>query len=236
MSMAICPKGQYCPGDAQRYDCPAGSYADIEGTTEEDCSGLCERGYYCEAGSTDAKQFACGGPDKYCPRGSTAPNTVTSGYYGAFSGTDAFAQRLWDSRNTTCSVELLCEPGYYCKTGIKYPCPPGTFGWRYGSTTEECGGKCAAGYYCPSYLDAQPDAPAHTIWPRAPHTIATPYPCGGVSFLCPKGSWYPVLVGGGNFTIGGDRLNQTRTGKFGRVIVGGYYSILVVSCFMCSGA
>jgi len=71
---------------------------------------------------------------------------------------------------------------------------------------------------------------------RAPHTIATPYPCGGVSFLCPKGSWYPVLVGGGNFTIGGDRLNQTRTGKFGRVIEGGYYSILVVSCFMCSGA
>lgn len=80
-------------------------------------------------------------------------------------------------------------------------------------TTETCGGKCAAGFYCPSYLTKQPDAPEHTQWPGAPHVTATPFPCGGVSFLCPKGSFYPVLVGGGNYTVGGDKTNTTRTGQ-----------------------
>jgi len=56
-----------------------GSYTDVQGTTEAACMGLCERGYYCEAGSTSARQFACGGPDRFCPRGSAAPSAVTAG-------------------------------------------------------------------------------------------------------------------------------------------------------------
>lgn len=51
------------------------------------------------------------------------------------------------------------------------------------------------------------------MWPAAPHTTATPYECGGVSYLCPRGSFYPVLVGGGNYTVGGNTLNTTRTGQ-----------------------
>ena len=50
------------------------------------------------------------------------------GFYSDFSGDDAAAQRLWDQDNSTCSIELLCEPGYYCVEGVKYPCPPGTLG------------------------------------------------------------------------------------------------------------
>jgi len=212
-TMKICPKGNYCPGDGKRYDCPAGRYADEEGTTSSTCKDNCQRGYYCEPGSPSARQYPCGSSNAYCPRGSAVPTSVTAGFYGAFSGADAFAQALWDNKNTTCSVELLCEPGYYCIAGMKFPCPPGTFGWRYGSTDENCGGKCAAGYYCPSYLTAQPDAPSHTQWPRKPHVTATPLRCGGVSFLCPRGSFYPVLVGGGNYTIGGDSTNTTRSGQ-----------------------
>ena len=209
----ICPTGHYCPGDGRRYKCPAGRYADSEGTVSDDCLGPCDRGYYCTLGSDSAKQNECGSANVYCRRGSPRPISVTEGYYGGYSGSDAFAQALWDARNTTRSVELLCEPGYYCQNGLKYPCPPGTFGWRYGMTTETCGGKCAAGFYCPSYLTKQPDAPEHTQWPGAPHVTATPFPCGGVSFLCPKGSFYPVLVGGGNYTVGGDKTNTTRTGQ-----------------------
>lgn len=36
-----------------------------------------------------------------------------------------------------------------------------------------CGGLCAAGYYCPSFLEPQPDAAPYTVWPLAPHTTAT---------------------------------------------------------------
>jgi hypothetical protein len=209
----LCPKGYYCPGDGRRYQCPAGRYADVEGIISNQCVDVCDRGHYCTSGSPSPKQIECGSADVYCPRGSSNPQKVTIGYYGGFSGPDAFAQALWDTKNSTCSVEFLCEPGYFCKQGVKYPCPPGTFGWRYGMTSESCGGKCAAGYYCPSYLNPQPDAPSHTQWPRAPHTDATPLKCGGVSFLCPRGSFYPVLVGGGNYTVGGDLTNTTRTGQ-----------------------
>ena len=40
--------------------------------------------------------------------------------------------------------------------------------------TSECGGLCAAGYYCPSYLRPEmfPLAPSHTVWPGKPHTSA----------------------------------------------------------------
>jgi len=114
----------------------------------------------------------------------------------------------------TASAELPCEPGYYCIKGIKYPCPPGTFGWQYGDATPSCGGLCAAGYYCPSYLPPQEGAPSHTVWPGKPHTSAAELKCGGVTFFCPRGSIVPLKVGAGNYTVGGtDRMNNTRTGQ-----------------------
>jgi hypothetical protein len=212
-SMSICPFGYYCPGDGRRYLCQNGYYGGQLGLYTSTCSGPCDEGYFCIEGSDNAKQYKCGNSTVYCPHGSSYPMVVTEGFYSDFSGDDAGAKRLWDSLNETCSVEILCEPGYFCQNGKKYPCPPGTFGWKYGVTSNECGGKCAAGYYCPSYLEHQLDAPGHTIWPGAPHTTATPYECGGVSFLCPKGSFYPVLVGGGNYTVGGGTNNMTRTGQ-----------------------
>ncbi len=110
------------------------------------------------------------------------------GYYCSHTGVSAGADAFWDPDNTTCTVELPCEPGYFCTGGIKQPCPPGneqrnlrrmilltlsllgTFGWRYGLQTAKCDGLCAAGYYCPSYLSVQPGAPPITVWPQKPHT------------------------------------------------------------------
>lgn len=37
-------------------------------------------------------------------------------------------------------------------------------------TDHFCGGQCAPGYYCPSYILPQPDAPPYTFWPGKPHT------------------------------------------------------------------
>ncbi len=127
-------------------------------------------GHYCLEGSPNKQQFVCGNSSVFCPRGSFEPTFAHEGFYSAHSGHDAGEQWYWDKNNVTCSVELPCEPGYYCTKGIKYPCPPGTFGWRYGMTDHFCGGQCAPGYYCPSYILPQPDAPPYTFWPGKPHT------------------------------------------------------------------
>jgi hypothetical protein len=118
---------------------------------------------------------------------------------------------LFDKGNNTYSVEIPCEPGYYCSAGIKYPCPPGRFGWKYGMQTAECGGKCPPGFYCPSYLNVQPEAPEHTVWPHKPHVSSSELECGENSFYCPEGSFYPIKVRGGYYTEGGDSDKGTRT-------------------------
>jgi hypothetical protein len=211
---AICPVGFYCPGDGRRYLCPAGTYADVEGETSPQCRGFCDRGYFCIGGSPSRQQFKCGSANVYCPIGSAQPVPVHEGFYSIFTGPDAGAQQLWDQQNSTASAELPCEPGYYCVSGVKYPCPPGTFGWQYGDTSPQCGGLCSAGYYCPSYLTPQVGAPDHTVWPGRPHTRAAELECGGVTFYCPRGAIFPLQVGTGNYTVGGtDQLNNTRTGQ-----------------------
>ena len=90
---------------------------------------------------------------------------------------------------------------------------PGRFGWRYGLTTSECSGKCAPGYYCPSFLQPQPEAPDHTVWPGVPQISAYAYKCGGVGWYCNAGSAYPLKVQGGYYTFGGDSDNSTRRGQ-----------------------
>ena len=212
-----CPPGMYCPGDGKRYYCPSGRYGDSYNMSDPLCTGPCFPGYYCNEGSTSPRQFECGGPSYYCTTGSTKPRNVTEGFYCIHTGDDAGAKDLWDPQNKTCSAEIPCEPGYYCTGGIKQPCGPGKFGWRYGMNSSSCGGLCAAGYYCPSYLDPAeiPEAPAHTQWPRQPHLQAAELECGKGSlkstlYYCPRGSFFPQTVGGGNYTIGGDASNTTR--------------------------
>lgn len=211
----ICPPGYYCPGDGRRYDCPPGTYADQPGTFSPICLGQCDPGYYCIGRADSRRQFACGGVNVFCVTGSSAPQPVHGGFYGISTGPDAGKIALYDPANTTYSAELVCEPGYYCIAGVKFPCPPGRFGWRYGATSALCGGLCAPGHYCPSYLvkSEHPDAPPHTIWPGKPHLSAAEYKCGGNQFFCPAGSFFPRYVGGGNFTIGGDKDNATRSGQ-----------------------
>jgi hypothetical protein len=170
-------------------------------------------GYFCEAASPSARQHPCGSSQFYCPRGSFEPTHVHEGFYSVVTGDDGGALRLWVTDNSTCSAEVPCEPGYYCTGGIKYPCPPGTFGWRYGLSTMQCSGECAPGYYCPSYLRVQADAVPSTVWPGRPHTTATDYECGDVELFCPRGSPYPRIVGGGNYSVGGNTHNRTRSGQ-----------------------
>ena len=113
--------------------------------------------------------------------------------------------------NTLCMC--LGEAGYYCIGGVKYPCPPGTYGGRIGLNSSICNGPCMRGHYCPSCLTPEsfPDAPVSTVWPLKPHIRANDYKCGDVTLYCPLGSIYPLSVDGGYYTGGGDnKLNTTR--------------------------
>jgi hypothetical protein len=124
-TQSVCPLGYYCPGDGRRYACSPGTYTDELGTESAECKGQCEKGHYCGPASPSATQFICGNSTVYCPRGSSAPQLVHDGFYAAFTGVDAGEQQLWSVDNSTASVELPCEPGYFCMGGIKQPCPPG---------------------------------------------------------------------------------------------------------------
>lgn len=98
--------------------------------------------------------------------------------------------------------------------------------------------QCAAGYYCPSYLTRPPDAPAYAVFSGEPHTQAAgnkrtlqrpsgyflnidiylsnfsiELECGDVRYFCPRGTFYPIKVGGGNFSIGGNTNNRTRSAQ-----------------------
>lgn len=211
-AMTKCEVGKYCPGDGKRYLCPAGRFADREGTYSDSCLGPCAPGYYCPPGSASAKQEPCGGSAVYCPTGSALPRPVHGGFYTVHTGPDALARRTIDPKNTTTSAEVPCDPGYYCTAGVKYPCRPGTYNWRHGLNTSECP-LCAAGYYCPSYLIPQPAdiAPLFTVWPQKPQTVADAYPCGSVAYFCPRGSPYPTLTPAGFYTDGGNGTVRTES-------------------------
>lgn len=111
-----------------------GGYYCLNGTRN-----VCEEGYYCEEGSISATQNECGSVSVYCPAGSSQPITVSEGYYsGPLSASE-----------TTRSVQILCEAGYYCINGVRNACQEGYYCEEGSSsaTQHECGN---VNVYCPS--------------------------------------------------------------------------------------
>ena len=52
----------------------------------------------------------------------------------------------------TCTVTIkqaaLCDEGYYCEKGMKYPCPEGTYNDKSGQSQRSDCLECPAGSYC----------------------------------------------------------------------------------------
>ena len=103
----ICKTGHWCPalgGGEEMYLCPGGTYGSSTGLTVPTCSGKCQAGCVCEAGSV----ANCPGP---CP----------AGYY-CLEGTGGPI------------LPIICPQGYYCPSKSTQPtlcpagkyCPPGT--------------------------------------------------------------------------------------------------------------
>jgi hypothetical protein len=97
------------------------------------CSGECQQGYYCPAGSLSGTAFPCAFgiadvPESvFCPSSSANFRNVTTGYYSA-QGTP-----------TTRSSQVVCPMGSYCVNGVQLRWVP-----RCRSSAVWGGGGCAA--------------------------------------------------------------------------------------------
>ena len=56
----------------------------------------------------------------------------------------------WVGREQTRTIQLPCEPGYWCEKGRRYECSPGRSGARAQETSSLCTGVCSEGFACPS--------------------------------------------------------------------------------------
>ena len=118
----------------------------------------------------------------YCPELSGSPTPVDPGFYTATDRSPNIRTR-----------QVVCEPGFYCVSGQRFPCPARRFGATLGLTNALCSGICAAGHFCPeqSISDKQRQ-------------------CGRSDLYCPVGSQAPLPVAQGFYTIGGDEQIEGR--------------------------
>lgn len=187
-SQELCPPGYYCPGDGLRHKCQSGHFGERSGLTISTCDGLCMSGYYCPPGSTSSHQLPCGNATVVCAEGSSVPQQVLSGFYSASSNDIQIPGLSYAGPNSTKDVALQCEVGYYCKEGVKYQCPGGTYGESLGAGNLSSCHICPPGHYCPSY-------------PGPPTTNETIIACGQSYLYCPQGSPEPKSVDMGHYGI-----------------------------------
>jgi hypothetical protein len=76
--------------------------------------GSCNPGYYCDVGSSNRMQHACGNASVYCPRRSPSPRVAHEGFYTAFSGVDAGERQFWDVNNSVSNLKGKNETKRSC--------------------------------------------------------------------------------------------------------------------------
>eukprot|EP00347_Sterkiella_histriomuscorum_P024098 403332318 len=165
-----CPSGYYCPASTalyQMYPCETGSYNDITGLSASTQCKPCDYGKYCSK------------------RGLTAPNG------------DCRDGRICAAGSKTPQGSESCTANNYCKAGVIYPCPIGTYNSPRGlSDSTQCvqcppGSicsstttitDCTAGYYCEGNVATILDA---TICPVGNYCLAKSY----VQLKCMPGTY-----------------------------------------------
>jgi len=211
-----CPQGFWCRGGV-RTACPAGRWGGAEGQSSPECSGVCSAGHWCPKASTSPTANQCGNASVYCPPGASLPSPVIpKGYYTTHAAPYRGALSLHDPLNATMSAQLVCEPGHWCRGGVKRQCAAGRFGWRHGDGSAECGGLCRAGHRCPGH----PGPPSLTATPLecseglAGAAVAAAQQLASSTFFCPEGTGNePNRVASGFYTVGGKEGNTTRTNE-----------------------
>lgn len=171
-SIADCVRGHYCT-QGVAHMCPEGTYGNETRLTTPKCTDYCTAGYYCPPGTVVPIICPLG---SYCPDGKKKYN-CSDGFFGNTTGI----------KDRHCSGK--CPRGYYCPSGTYLPyqnkCPPGRYGDSLGLTNNSCSGICQEGYYCPGGSISSKENP-----------------CGSTQFYCPKGSYKPIIVSLGFYTVG----------------------------------
>ena len=179
-----CSPGYWCgefSTKATENPCKAGTYGSISGLTQEYCEGLCTEGYYCPEGSDNAKAISCGSNAFYCPLGSPEPIPATPGYYTIGGAIE------------TRSAQTICEPGFYCYKGTKYPCEAGYYNNISGLEGDShvgfhCSGVCPLGHYCPEGTSDPIPCPAGRYGEVLGLKDSTCSGACGRGHFCPAGS------------------------------------------------
>ena len=163
----VCWAGFYCvEGSTTPQACPAGTYNDVTGATDESFCLPCDEGYYCPlAGNLSSSRQPCPA-NFYCPAGTAEPyeNGCPVGHY--CDGLDAApipcpASTFQDlPQQSSCKqcpagyacgnatvVPVPCSAGRYCEAGstVGEPCPAGKFGNQ--TYLEQCL-TCTEGWLC----------------------------------------------------------------------------------------
>ena len=165
-----CEIGHWCFKGRFMYACPPGRFGNSTILDNSNCSGLCEAGYECLAGSITSRGAPHGrdGGDRLCPQGyycgiGTGDATLypcLAGKYGTSLGLSNpecdgnCAAGFYCPEGSSSRKQIVCPPGSYCQEGSPSPvlCPEGTYGSIEGLTSPKCEANCSAepGKYCPS--------------------------------------------------------------------------------------
>ncbi|GKT33096.1 uncharacterized protein LOC105348209 isoform X2, partial [Aduncisulcus paluster] len=174
-SFQDCPAGTYAPVDGLDacWPCPTGFYQNLAG---RDYCEICPGGYSCTASA----QGAICGDGYYSPEGVWECIPCPSGHYcvsGDAKPTPCSAGTYPDQTDrASCST---CTTGHYCPYATEYPiaCPAGTYNDITGQDDLADCSPCDAGYYCNqgSSSSTENDCPAEHYCPIG---SAYPIPCG----------------------------------------------------------
>ncbi|MBE6457425.1 MAG: hypothetical protein E7011_01260, partial [Alphaproteobacteria bacterium] len=105
-----CAKGTYSMGGAASCDiCPAGTYGDTTGLTDDECSGLCESGYYCPEGSVSRTANKC--PDDY-PLSQTGTGDINNCYIES-CGQSCTGAKYYSGKNTCDCPKCTVRVSYW---------------------------------------------------------------------------------------------------------------------------
>ena len=88
--------------------------------------------------------------------------------------------KLFNGTQFTKRSQTACEPGYWCRGGVRRPCAPGRYGDARRETRPGCAGECSAGFYCPEGTGVPTACPAGTYLPPPPvvgTSVASCLPC-----------------------------------------------------------
>ncbi|KAL8271281.1 hypothetical protein Esti_004796 [Eimeria stiedai] len=166
-----CPPGHICV-DGEKASCPAGTYSNISGVSEEAACAPCPHGKACESVAATNHQTAveCRG-GYYCRLGAPSPTPEV--------------KACADDGKTACLPGARCPVGYYCPAGSTTPtaCPAGTVGISEGADSAAQCSDCPANMFCPPGGGQWPCHAGFVCSGRA----SVPRPTDGTGRMCLEG-------------------------------------------------